>query len=169
MNSSGGKRLIRAYVDIETTGLNRYQYELTVVGVCLEQGRSRRVVQFYDSTLTRENVLDAVGRADVLYTFNGERFDLPFIRHHLGLNLAESIEHCDLMYQCWNRGLWGGQKKVEYRLGISRKTAGIDGADAVDLWFDYKENGSKRALKKLLKYNAEDVANLARIRARLGL
>ncbi len=123
MSSSGGKRPIRAYVDIETTGLNRYQYELTVVGVCLEHGRSRRVVQFYDSTLTRKNILDALADADVLYTFNGERFDLPFIRHHLGLNLAKHLEHCDLTYRCWDRGLWGGQKKVEYRLGISRKTA----------------------------------------------
>ncbi len=27
---------LRAYLDIETTGLNRYQYELTVVGVLIE-------------------------------------------------------------------------------------------------------------------------------------
>jgi len=159
----------RAYVDIETTGLNRYQYELTVVGICLEQSRSRRVVQFYDSTLTRKNVLDALTDADVLYTFNGERFDLPFIRHHLGLSLTKHLEHCDLMYHCWNQGLRDGQKKVERRLGIGRNTVGLDGADAVDLWFDYRDNGSRRALKKLLKYNAEDVTNLARIRRKLGI
>jgi len=159
----------RAYIDIETTGLNRYQYELTVVGICLEQGRAREVVQLYDSTLTRKNVLDAVRHADVLYTFNGERFDLPFIEHHLGLNLARRVEHRDLMYQCWDWGLRGGQKAVERQLGIGRKTAGLDGADAVDLWLDYKENGSRRALRKLLKYNAEDVTNLASIRGKLGL
>lgn len=159
----------RAYVDIETTGLNRYQYDLTVVGICLEQGRSREVLQFYDATLTRKSVLDAVKHADVLYTFNGERFDLPFIEHHLGLNLARRLEHRDLMYCCWDNGLRGGQKAVERKLGISRKTAGIDGADAVDLWFDYQENGSKRALKTLLRYNAEDVANLAHIRRKLGV
>ncbi len=160
---------LRAYVDIETTGLNRYQYDLTVVGICIEQGRSREVIQLYESTLSRKNLLDAVKGADALYTFNGERFDLPFIGHHLGLNLAQHLAHCDLMYHCWNRGLWGGQKAVEYQLGISRKTAGLDGADAVDLWFDYKENGSRRALKTLLRYNAEDVKNLAHIRRKLGV
>jgi uncharacterized protein YprB with RNaseH-like and TPR domain len=73
------------------------------------------------------------------------------------------------MYCCWDNGLWGGQKAVELKLGISRKTLGLDGADAVDLWFDYKEHGSKRALRKLLRYNAEDVINLAHIRRRLGV
>ncbi len=158
---------LRVYIDIETTGLNRFQYELTVVGICLEQGR--KVIQLYDSMLSRRNLLDAVKGADALYTYNGERFDLPFIEHHLGLNLAQHLAHCDLMYHCWNRGLWGGQKAVECQLGISRKTAGLDGADAVDLWFDYKENGSRHALKTLLRYNAEDVKNLAHIRHKLGV
>jgi uncharacterized protein YprB with RNaseH-like and TPR domain len=40
---------------------------------------------------------------------------------------------------------------------------------AVDLWLDYKENGSRRALKTLLRYNAEDVTNLAHIRRKLGV
>lgn len=40
---------------------------------------------------------------------------------------------------------------------------------AVDLWLDYKENGSKRALKTLLRCNAEDVTNLAHIRRKLGV
>ena len=158
-----------AYIDVETTGLNRYQYELTVVGICLERGRTREVVQLYEDALSRKSVLDAVKGADVLYTFNGERFDLPFIEHHLGLNLARRLKHQDLMYHCWNWSLRGGQKAVERQLGIGRKTAELDGADAVDLWFDYKENGSKRALRKLLKYNAEDVTNLAHIRGKLGL
>jgi uncharacterized protein YprB with RNaseH-like and TPR domain len=158
---------LRAYVDIETTGLNRYQYDLTVVGICLEQGRGRRVVQLYDSTLTGKNILAALRGATALYTFNGERFDLPFIEHHLGLNLARRLEHCDLMYCCWDSGLRGGLKKVECRLGIGRTTLGLDGADAVELWLDYKENGSKRALRKLLKYNAEDVTGLAAIRRAL--
>jgi len=42
-------------------------------------------------------------------------------------------------------------------------------AMAVDLWLDYKENGSRRALKTLLRYNAEDVTNLAHIRRKLGV
>jgi len=40
-------------------------------------------------------------------------------------------------------------------------------ADAVVLWFEYKENGSRWALKTLLRYNAEDVKNTAPIRRKL--
>ena len=93
----------RAYIDIETTGLDRYRHEVTVVGICLEQGRSREVLQFYDASLSRKSVLDAVKNADTLYTFNGERFDLPFIEHRFRLNLARRVVHCDLMHHCWRR------------------------------------------------------------------
>lgn len=161
------KSPLRAYVDIETTGLNRYQYDLTVVGVCLEQGRSRKVLQLYDATLTRRNVLAAVRDADVLYTCNGERFDLPFIAAKLGVDLAGTFDHCDLMYHCWGRRLMGGQKAVEEQLGIGRETAGMAGADAVRLWRDYRRRGDGDALRTLLLYNAEDVTNLAHIRRRL--
>ena len=162
------KSVCRAYIDIETTGFSPRYCDLTVVGVCLEHGRKREVVQFYDGALTRDNITAALAGADILYSYNGARFDLPFIAAKLGVNLASEFSHCDLMHHCWDRDLWGGQKAVEVQLGISRKTAGLDGADAVDLWLDYRENGSRRALKTLLRYNAEDVANLALIRRRLG-
>lgn len=159
----------RAYIDIETTGLDRYRDAVTVVGICLERGRTHEVVQFYEGTLSDKNILEAVGPADILYSYNGARFDLPFIEQRLGVDLARRFDHCDLMHHCWRRDLWGGQKAVEYQLGISRKTKGVDGYMAVQLWWDYKDNGNRRALKKLLKYNAEDVANLAHIRRKLGI
>ena len=159
----------RAYIDIETTGFNPYSDELTVVGICLERGRDREVVQLYDGTLSRKSILNAVRHADILYSYNGARFDLPFIKISIGADLTQETEHRDLMHHCWRRDLWGGQKAVECQLGISRETAGIDGADAVDLWRDYKNNGNNRALRTLLKYNAEDVTNLAFIRRKLGV
>jgi len=159
----------RAYIDIETTGLDRYRHEVTVVGICLEQGRSRRVVQLYEETLTRKGILDAVSQADILYSYNGARFDLPFIKTSIGVDLARRFDHCDLMHHCWRKDLWGGQKAVECQLSITRKTKGVDGYMAVQLWRDYKDNGNRRALSKLLKYNAEDVTNLALIRRKLGV
>jgi uncharacterized protein YprB with RNaseH-like and TPR domain len=161
--------IVRADVDIETTGLDRYRDEVTVVGICLERDRTREVVQLYDDTLSRRNVLGAVREADILYSYNGARFDLPFIEQYLGVDLARHFDHCDLMRHCWNRKIRGGLKAVERKLGISRKTKGVDGYMAVQLWWDYKDNGSRRALRKLLKYNAEDVTNLAHIRRKLGV
>jgi uncharacterized protein YprB with RNaseH-like and TPR domain len=108
-----------------------------------------------------------VRQAEILYSYNGARFDLPFIEQRLGVDLTRHFDHCDLMHHCWNRKIWGGLKAVERKLGISRKTKGVNGYMAVQLWWDYKNNGNNRALRKLLKYNAEDVANLAHIRRKL--
>jgi len=47
-------------------------------------------------------------------------------------------------------------------------TNDIDGAMAMDLWLDHKENGCRRTLKTLLRYNAGDVTYLTHFRRKLG-
>ena len=158
-----------AYIDIETTALDPAEGELTVVGVYLEQDGQERMVQLYEDTLTKDNLLAALAGTTTLYSYNGKEFDLPFIAAKLGIDLASVFCHCDLMHNCWRKNLYGGQKKVEVKLGISRETAGMDGADAVTLWNDYRSNGNADALRTLLLYNSEDIKNLAHIRRKLGV
>jgi len=160
---------VRAYIDIETTDLDRAAGELTLVGIYIEHDGQTELVQLYEDSLTKDNLLAALEGTDRLYSYNGADFDLPFIAAKLGVDLADAYRHRDLMYDCWNRNLYGGQKKVEMKLGISRETAGMDGADAAGLWNDYRSKGNPDALKLLLRYNAEDVQNLARIRRKLGV
>jgi uncharacterized protein YprB with RNaseH-like and TPR domain len=160
---------VRAYIDIETTGLDPAAAELTVVGIHFEQDGQERMVQLYEDTLTRDNLLAALAGIDILYSYNGKEFDLPFIAAKLGVDLTGIFSHCDLMYHCWRRNLYGGQKKVEKKLGISRETTGIDGAQAVVLWNDYRSKGNSEALKTLLLYNSDDIKNLAHIRRKLGV
>jgi hypothetical protein len=161
--------IVRAYIDIETTGLDPAEGELTVVGIHLEQDGQERLAQLYEDTLTKDDLLAALAGTDILYSFNGKEFDLPFIAAKLGVDLAGIFSHCDLMHHCWRRNLYGGQKKVEKKLGISRETTGMDGAHAVALWNDYRLNGNPDALKTLLLYNSEDIKNLAHIRRKLGV
>ena len=92
-----------------------------------------------------------------LYTYNGSRFDLPFIHSRLGINLAKVFTHIDLMYQCWRKNLYGGLKSVERQLGIERRLVGIDGYEAVKLWWRYVDSFDLDALNTLLEYNREDV------------
>ena len=71
------------------------------------------------------------------------------------------------MYDCWRRNLYGGLKEVERKLGIDRRSAGIDGRMAVRLWWNYKLYDDEKALLTLLGYNREDVLNLKLLRQKL--
>jgi hypothetical protein len=97
-------------------------------------------------------------------TFNGARFDLPFIRKEYPGFSYENKMHADIMYCLRRIGLCGGLKKIEVDLGISRseETTGIDGFEAVRLWNRY-EKGNEQALDLLLQYNREDIVNLETI------
>jgi hypothetical protein len=46
---------LRAYFDIETTGLDPDAGELTVVGIHFEQDGQERMVQLYEDALTKTN------------------------------------------------------------------------------------------------------------------
>jgi hypothetical protein len=100
-----------------------------------------------------------------LITFNGSSFDLPVIRKRLFADLRSEFAHRDLLHVCRRRGLRGGLKIVEQRLGIARATAGISGYDAPRLWDRYEVRGERSALDTLLAYNYEDVINLALLEA----
>ncbi|GAH59103.1 unnamed protein product, partial [marine sediment metagenome] len=77
----------RAYLDIETTGFSRYCCDLTVIGIAFEKGRKCRVVQLIGDDLSEKNLLKSLKGVDEIYSYNGSRFDLPFIEAKLGINL----------------------------------------------------------------------------------
>ena len=137
----------RAYIDIETTGLNSYYCDLTLIGIALEKRGRCQVVQFYEDTLSPQNLLDTLRYVEELYSYNGSRFDLPFIKAKIGVDLKQYFHHTDLMYDCWRNNLKGGLKAVERKLGINRKLRDIDGYMAVQLWHEYRNNNSRHALE----------------------
>jgi hypothetical protein len=157
------------YLDIETTGFSCQYCDLTVVGVALVQGPRRRFGQLFGSQIDADRVLDLLEGVDEIYTYNGSRFDLPFIKGVLGLDLRQQFAHTDLMYTCWRKELKGGLKAVEVRLGIERRLTDMNGYMAVRLWWDYVNNNDTDALQKLLEYNREDVMNLHVLREKLGV
>lgn len=156
-----------AYLDIETTSLSPISGELSVIGLCLDDGKGERFVQLIGEEISAPGLLEALQEVKVLYTYNGSRFDLPYIDGKLGVDLTKHCLHHDLMYDCWRRNLYGGLKEVERRLGIERKSAGIDGRMAVRLWLNYRLYDDEKALLTLLAYNREDVLNLRALRRRL--
>ncbi len=157
-----------AYLDIETTGLSSSCDRITVIGLYLVKDSDNKLVQLVGDDITEDSILTALQGVGNIFTYNGRRFDLPFIHACTGIDLCQLHHHHDLMFDCRNRGYYGGFKAVEKRLGICRKLAGIDGLEAVRLWWKYVNDYDRKALELLLKYNAEDVMNLKVLRERLS-
>jgi hypothetical protein len=147
-----------AYVDIETTGLSPGSSYITVVGIY--DGKEART---FVKGIDLDDIVDIFPKYEYLVTFNGARFDLPFIKREFP-EIEFNQLHADLMYPLRRIKLTGGLKKIECELGISRadETVGISGFDAVRLWHQY-ERGDEDALDLLLKYNREDIVNLKTI------
>lgn len=158
---------MNAYLDIETTGLCSFYDEITIIGICLANDGGNRLAQLVGGDVTKSNLLRALRCVDTIYTYNGSRFDLPFIKFRLGVNLREHFHHHDLMHDCWRNNLYGGFKAVERQLGIPRRLQGIGGAEAVILWWRYQTYHDRKALDLLLEYNKEDVVNLIALRGKL--
>ena len=159
--------LVEAYLDIETTGLSPTGAEITVIGIHVCNGDAATFVHLVGMDITADSILEALNGVQILHTYNGRRFDLPFIHRKLGINLEEMFSHRDLMYDCWRNNLRGGFKSVEQQLGIERESKGITGFDAVRLWWRYVDAFDLDALNTLLKYNKEDVLNLKILKEKL--
>lgn len=158
---------MEAYLDIETTGLFPDYCEITVVGIHLVGNYVTRTMQLVGGEVNADNLMRALRKVDVIYTYNGSRFDLPFVNTRLGIQLAGLCPHRDLMYDCWKNDLYGGLKSVERQLGIPRRLKEVNGSEAVRLWRRYVNDCDEGALALLLEYNREDVENLKRLKERL--
>ena len=148
-------RQTAAFVDIETTGLYSGTDSITVIG--LYNGHSTKV---FVQGKNLEEFGNEVRKYSLLVTFNGKRFDLPFIRSVFG-DLPPLQGHIDLLYPLRKLGLRGGLKSIERQLGLEREGSlkKADGYLAVLLWGEYKK-GNKAALDTLVRYNLEDVVNM---------
>jgi len=80
-----------AYLDIETTGLSWLDAEITVIGVYLVNGNDSKLVQLVGKEVTVDNLLTTIDGISTIYTYNGSRFDPPFIHGSLGIDLEAII------------------------------------------------------------------------------
>lgn len=148
-----------AYLDIETTGLAPQADHVTVIG--LFDGR------YTHSYIYGHNLHEFcrdIERFDMVVTFNGSMFDIPFIRKSFpGIKIPEL--HVDLRFLLASLGIKGGLKKIEERFGMGREDdlKGMTGYDAVKLWQRYLRWRDNSALDKLVRYNAADISSLKRL------
>lgn len=144
------------FLDIETTGLSAERDDITCIGT-YDGRRVRAFVQGRDIEAFGE-VFD---RAELLVTYNGACFDLPFLKAAFPRLDMYRPYHIDLRYPLRRMGFRGGLKGIEPQLGVRRDASleGVDGFMAVRLWAEHLQ-GHPRALDTLVRYCLEDVVNL---------
>ncbi|MFW6082326.1 MAG: ribonuclease H-like domain-containing protein [Desulfosalsimonas sp.] len=143
-----------AYIDIETTGLCFDSSLITTVA--LYDGSE---IRYYVNGVNLDQFAEDIERYDLVVTYNGKTFDIPFIERFFGIRLTQA--HVDLRYVLKSLGYKGGLKGCEKCFGLHRDDLeGVDGFMAVLLWHEYQRQGDPRVLETLLAYNIEDVVNL---------
>jgi uncharacterized protein YprB with RNaseH-like and TPR domain len=145
------------YLDIETTGMSARYGHVTVVGL-YRNGCMTSLV--HGENLTEDRLHDELDQADLLVTFFGSGFDIPYLQATFP-RLDFRKPHFDLCFAARRLGLRGGLKSIEQELRINRDqdVIGLDGWEAVRLWHQWKI-GDERARDLLLRYNIADTRNL---------
>jgi len=148
-----------AYLDIETTGLSLDGIGDGITTIALYDGRK---IEHYVQGENLQAFKDDIFNYDLLVTYNGKCFDVPFIENYFMIKLDHA--HIDLRYVLASLGLRGGLKGCEQQLGLDRgDLEGVDGFFAVLLWNEYRNNGNGRALETLLAYNIQDTVTLEQL------
>lgn len=143
-----------AFLDIETNGIMGSGGYIT--SIALYDGKREH---YYVRGKNLKNFPKDLREYDLLVTYNGKAFDLPFIEREFKINVKKA--HIDLRHILHGLGFRGGLKGCERAIGIDRGGCeGLDGYSAVLLWKDYMYSGNEGALETLLAYNMQDSVNL---------
>jgi len=139
-----------AYIDIATTSL----YGM-ITTIALYDGRR---IKTYVRGKNLYRFKNDIQKYEILVTYNGKCFDVPFIESDLGITLRQV--HIDLRYLLKSLGFYDGLKGCERIVGVDRNDlAGLEDYHAIFLWKEYK-SGEEKALDTLLAYNCQNAVSL---------
>lgn len=167
-------------IDIETTGLDPGRSRFVLGGLVTPDARGKSVVQFFaeskdeEAQLIRSYLTDLTD-LDVLISYNGDHFDLPFLNRRLRLNhipaeelpVFQSLDLYRVLDRYSNfRKLLPNlkQKTVEAFLGFwPDRDDEISGADSVVLYHRYLRTGDPEVRDTILLHNKDDILQLSRL------
>lgn len=167
-------------LDIETTGLKRESCIIYLIGLLfpVEDDMFCLKLIFADSSNEEPELLKVFSASLPdgglsLVTFNGRRFDLPFLLKRFemhGLAAPQCLnDGSDFdIYDCIRpyRRSFGlsslNQKSIEKMLGLEREDK-YSGGELISVYHEYEKTGDSEALELLLTHNREDVLGMAGI------
>jgi len=164
-------------LDIETTGLSRVNNHIYIIGIgrVFESSDSKitlSISQFFSESNDDEYTLlmtftSLLRSNDTIITFNGNRFDIPFLNARLkkyGLQEIDKESTVDLYKIAKSMsGLISlpnyRQKTVESYLGIHRDDQ-FSGLELINVYKNYIKHPNNDGLNALLLHNMEDVKGM---------
>jgi uncharacterized protein YprB with RNaseH-like and TPR domain len=167
------------FLDIETTGLSPTTY-LFLIGLMFWEKR-RFVAElvfarnYAEEPAVLKYVRDALSRFGVVVTYNGDRFDLPFIETRLAatrIGPLDPIASVDLLYAARRvyRGVLPNCRlgTVERHIRGIERSGDIPGRYIPEAYHDYVRSGDARAMKNVLYHNRMDLFTMAVLLNRLS-
>jgi hypothetical protein len=180
------KNLRMGVFDIETTGLSPYGSQLILSGFLLPREDGLVLTQYFAESLSEEEevlraTLDVLASLDVVVTYNGRGFDIPFVEARAkrllrGSNQADG--GMDVPYP-YNLDLYTvvrkfsplrqylpnlKQKTLEDFLGLwENRMDEISGAESAAMYMDYLIDREPETEEKILLHNRDDVIQLYRL------
>ncbi len=161
------------YFDIETTGLSSRRSQIYLIGTLSPHPSGAVLTQWFAESMSDERDMlvqfnELCGSRKRLVSYNGEGFDIPFIRgamsqyaineHISGMESLDIYAHIRRMKELFSTPDMT-LKSMERFIGIRREDT-FSGSDLIALYKEYLSSRDERLLGFLLLHNAEDVKNL---------
>lgn len=162
-------------LDIETTGFSRKNASIILIGMIIKTNNNIIYKQLFCENLKEEKnillelkkILDS-NRYDLLITYNGYSFDIPFInskfkQHNINYKINNLINFDIYRLIRSNKNKLNlkryNLKTIEKFLNIDRSDT-ISGKDSIKLYFKYLKTKDNELLNKILLHNYEDILYL---------
>lgn len=145
-----------SYFDIETDGV----YNRITTIALYHKGK----LYNFTKNINLDDFLEVLEDVKLILSFNGSSFDVPVVVQNFRIN-SFPVPHLDLRWICYHEGIKGGLKQIERNLTIRRppELEGVDGLEAIQLWYRWSEYNDKQALIRLIKYCSADVLSLVKL------
>lgn len=160
------------FLDIETTGLNRKHEPIYLIGLIYfhEKDNNWCLTQLFANHLDKERALleklnNFISRFDLIITYNGDSFDLPFIKYRSKKHNIKSqilnINSFDIYRKIKDNKSYLHLKNlklktIEESLGIYREDE-YSGKDCIDFYYQYMKTGKEFLKQRILKHNYDDL------------
>ena len=159
------------FFDIETTGLSPDKSFVYLIGMAIRTPSGFKSIQLFAETPDNEPELlkyfcEYIENKETLISFNGYRFDMPFIKKRCkNYNITVPvINHLDILKQLKTVPKILSvenykQKTLESFLSIIRDDI-YNGKELINVYYDYIKSSDGSLFDCLILHNLEDVCNM---------